>query len=112
MDMHELSLATEMIDLIRPNIPEGRKLKSVEITVGLLSGVCVSSLEFCFTELARQAGHPDATLKTVSLPAQYQCLSCSTSYETETVETVCPQCRSMSRTLLSGTEFSVDFIEV
>ena len=110
--MHELSLAMEIIDRVRPGIPDGESLKSVQVTVGLLAGVCGDSLQFCFEELTRLEGYPDARLKVVSTPARYRCLSCDHEYETGTVELVCPACGSMERTMLSGTEFLIDFIEV
>jgi hydrogenase nickel incorporation protein HypA/HybF len=110
--MHELSLAMEIIDLVRPSIPEGESLKSVQVTVGLLAGVCSDSLQFCFTELTRIEGYPDARLKMVLTPARYHCVSCDLDYEVQTVEQVCPVCGSMTRTMLGGTELSIDFIEV
>lgn len=110
--MHELSLATEIIDLVRPSIPEGECLKSVQVTIGLLAGVCRDSLQFCFTELTRIEGYPDARLKVVSTPARCQCRPCGLDYEARTVEQACPACGSMMRTMLSGTELSIDFIEV
>ena len=110
--MHELSLATEIIDLVRPSIPEGESLKAVQVTIGLLAGVCSDSLQFCFTELTRIEGYPDAELKVVSMPARYRCLSCDLDYEAQSVEQVCPACSSMARTMLGGTELSIDFIEV
>lgn len=110
--MHELSLATEIIDLVRPSIPEGERLKSVQVTIGLLAGVCSDSLQFCFSELTRIEGYPDARLKMVLMPARYRCLSCDLDYEAQTVEQVCPVCGSMTRSMLGGTELSIDFIEV
>jgi len=110
--MHELSLATEIIDLVRPSIPEGESLKSVQVTIGLLAGVCSDSLQFCFAELTRLEGYPDARLMVVSTPARFHCRSCELDYETQTVEEVCPACSSMMRTMLAGSEMSIDFIEV
>lgn len=110
--MHELSLATEIIDLVRPNIPEGQALQKVHLTVGLLAGVCTDSLTFCFTEMARMEGYPEAVLEITSAPARYRCHSCSTDYETDTVESGCPECSSTERIMLGGAEFTVDFIEV
>lgn len=110
--MHELSLATEIIELIRPNIPEGEGLLSVQVTVGLLAGICADSLQFCFGELARLEGYPDAELKIRHTPAHYRCGQCHAEYCTETVEQSCPVCHSLERMLIGGAEFTVDFIEV
>lgn len=110
--MHELSLASEIIDLVRPSIPEGESLKSVRVTIGLLAGVCSDSLQFCFTEISRLEGFPDARLEMMLKPARYRCLSCDHEYETRTVEQMCPACGSMMRSTLGGTELSIDCIEV
>lgn len=110
--MHELSLATEIMDRVRPSIPEGERLKSVQVTIGLLAGVCRNSLAFCFSEISRIEGFPDARLAMVMKPARYRCLSCDHEYETQTVEQMCPACDSMMRATLAGTELSIDFIEV
>ncbi|MDF7826542.1 hydrogenase maturation nickel metallochaperone HypA [Pontiellaceae bacterium B12227] len=110
--MHELSLATEIIELARPHIPKGEMLKVVGLIVGPLAGVCEESLRFCFAELVRLEGFPEAMLQIESAPARFQCLDCGHEYETVTVEQFCPACSSMARTMLSGTEFSINFIEV
>ena len=110
--MHELSLAMEIIDRVRPSIPEGESLKSVQVTVGLLAGVCSDSLQFCFAELTRIEGYPDARLKMVLTPARYHCLSCNHDYAAKTVEQACPECGAMTRTMLGGTELLIDYIEV
>lgn len=110
--MHELSLATEIIELVRPHIPDGEMLTAVGLIVGPLAGVCEESLRFCFTELVRLEGFPEAQLQIESPPARFKCLDCDGEYETLTVEQFCPACSSMARTMLSGTEFSINFIEV
>ena len=110
--MHELSIAIEILDLVLPKIPVGGRLQSVTVTAGLLSCICSDSLDFCFTELAAQEGHPGARLKMNRPPARFRCHACQTEYSAAHVETPCPACGSFERTMLSGTEFTVDFVEI
>jgi hydrogenase nickel incorporation protein HypA/HybF len=110
--MHELSIAMQILDLVRPSLPAGGTIQSVQVTAGLLSGICSDSLSFCFTEMAGQEGHPGAELKIHRPPALYRCHSCKKEYYVDQVETPCPACSSLERTMLSGAEFTVDFVEI
>ena len=110
--MHELSIAMEILDLVQPSLPAGGKIHAVQVTAGLLSGICSDSLTFCFTEMASQAGHPGAKLRIHRPPALCRCHFCKHEYSVDQVETPCPTCHSFERTLLSGSEFTVDSIEI
>jgi Zn finger protein HypA/HybF involved in hydrogenase expression len=109
--MHELSIAIEILDMVLPKIPEGGRLQSVQVTAGPLSGICSDSLNFCFVEMAGQEGHPGAKLEITRPSIRYRCYACKSEYFVDQVEVPCPSCRSLERTMLSGAEFTVDFIE-
>jgi Zn finger protein HypA/HybF involved in hydrogenase expression len=44
--MHELSLATEINEIVRKQVGDV-KVKSVEVVIGALSGVAFDELDFC-----------------------------------------------------------------
>jgi hydrogenase nickel insertion protein HypA len=109
--MHELSIAMEILDLVLPKIPDGGRLEVVQVTAGMLSGICPDSLTFCFGEIAGQKGHSGAKMEITRPPVRYRCHACKIEYSVDRVEMPCPACHSLERTMLSGAEFTVDSIE-
>ncbi len=112
--MHELSLAAEIVDLIRPKVPPEEKLSKVFVTVGPLSGVWPDALEFGFEEIARQNGFADAKMVITRTHARAACDDCGAEYAFDPPESrpSCPRCGSSNRRVMSGNEFTVDSIEV
>jgi len=102
----------EILDLVLPKVPEDGRLCSVEVTAGILSCICSDSLDFCFTEMASREGYEGVRLKINRPPARFRCHACQTDYSVDHVETSCPACHSFERTVLSGAEFTVDFVEI
>lgn len=110
--MHELSLAANILDLISEKVPEKSCLQKVNVTVGPLAGIWPESLEFCFDELAHQQGYENARISINKTIAKVQCTVCNTEYGAEGFMDGCPSCGALERMVLSGTEFTVDSIEM
>ncbi|MBD3321241.1 MAG: hypothetical protein GF350_09120 [Chitinivibrionales bacterium] len=109
--MHELSLAASILDLIAEKVPSGASLHKVNVTVGPLAGIWTDSLEFCFNELAQERGYDNARICIAATQAKVRCSACRTEYDTGGFMDACPNCGSLERTVLSGTEFTVDSLE-
>jgi hydrogenase nickel incorporation protein HypA/HybF len=110
--MHELSLASSMLNAVADAMPQGARLAKVHVTIGPLSGVSPDSLDFCFGELARQRGFQDARLLISRTAAHAKCISCGDLYALDRFDVPCPQCGAFDRDIESGAEFTLDSIEL
>lgn len=110
--MHEISIASSLIQQAAAHVPEGKRLLAVRVTVGPLSGISAESLEFCFSAVAGDLGYGSVKLYITRIPAGFECLSCGGRYESESVYTECPLCHSLERITHSGDRFSLDAIDV
>ncbi|GAB6095862.1 hydrogenase maturation nickel metallochaperone HypA [Desulfatiferula olefinivorans] len=110
--MHELSIVSSLIETAANHVPEGNRLRGVHVSVGVLSGICAESLEFCFSIVAGENGHPSARLIITPIPARFLCLACGKNYEAESVYHTCPFCESLEREILEGDRFTLDAIDV
>jgi hydrogenase nickel incorporation protein HypA/HybF len=110
--VHELSIAASVLDVVEQTLGTRRPIESVHLTLGVLSGVNAHSLEFCFTELAKQEGFGTPQLLIAEVPAKVHCEDCDTLYETREFTEGCPQCQSMHREIVSGYECDVDWVRI
>lgn len=110
--MHEVSVATSLVQTAADHVPPGKYLQNVYVTIGPLSGVSAEALEFCFTAVAQEMGHGSARLVMTLIPAGFECLACHERYESSSVYSSCPSCNSFERNTLSGDRFSLDAIDV
>lgn len=111
-DVHELSLAEEMVRIIREAIGGSGDLHAVTVVMGPLSGVCPESLSFCFTEVARQKGMGSPGLVIRRTDAVFRCSSCGFSWTAGDFAPGCPGCGSWEREILSGREFYIESAEL
>lgn len=110
--MHELSIAVGILDIVDKNVYDPLKLRKVGITVTPLSGISMSSLEFCFNEVCNSKGYVNAVLEVTHIPVVMQCLQCDTKYECRVLDEFCPACNSQERMILSNSPFNVDYIDI
>jgi hydrogenase nickel incorporation protein HypA/HybF len=110
--MHELSVASEILELIAAKIDDRASVTKVFMSIGPLAGISNDALTFGFEMLAPQEGFVNASMTINAVPARLRCERCGRRYELEDMELPCPACESMEREVLSGFEFSVDSVEV
>ena len=62
--MHELSLATSILDIVRQYVPIDRApaVRTVRVRVGDLAGVVPDSLAWCFSAIASETPYARASL--------------------------------------------------
>lgn len=109
--MHELSIASEMLDVIEEALGGVERLSSVSILLGPLSGVSSGALGFCLPELAAQRGFGRPVLLVTATDARVRCSSCMEEYSTADLAAACPACGNPGKHVLSGRECSVDSVE-
>jgi hydrogenase nickel incorporation protein HypA/HybF len=100
--MHEISLVQGLLGQLHELARENNKKKviSVRMEIGPLSGVVIDSFQFGFDILAKDDPlTSEAELIIESPPATYRCCSCGMETKTEQRPDCCPNC---SETLLSA----------
>lgn len=112
--MHELSIAQNILDVVRSHVSEERygAVQAVRVRLGDLCGIQAESLEFCFSAIVRNMALKHAALKIERVPAQLQCSACGKSCATDGLLSRCPGCGSGGIELISGTELQVIEIEL
>jgi hydrogenase nickel incorporation protein HypA/HybF len=110
--VHELSLAVTMLEMISGMVPDKPSLQKVHVTIGSLSGVWPDAIQFGFEALARQQGFSNATLVIKKTPAVCVCAACGKRYETKDLHGGCTACGGLARSIESGAEFQMDFLEL
>jgi hydrogenase nickel incorporation protein HypA/HybF len=110
--MHELSIARDITGIIARVLGGPRRLDRVNVTIGPLSGISPESLRFCFAEVARAEGLGEPELCISEPSASLVCLECRREYSTGNFYDGCPDCGSMLRRIVTGTEFTVDSVEL
>lgn len=108
--MHELSLALSVAEIIRPVVarqPYGTVLSAVEVEVGSLAGVEIDTFRTALDTVLKSEGYTSAKTEIDEISGQAMCLDCSTRFNTNRRNTVCPKCCSAKCLTVSGTELRV-----
>jgi hydrogenase nickel incorporation protein HypA/HybF len=77
--MHELTVAQNIIELVKESVPEKdySRIKEISINAGLLSNISTESLLFCFNSIKEKTGFPSAELLVEQIPVSIRCHECS-----------------------------------
>ncbi len=111
--MHELSIAQEILNIVRSNLPEGNtRVISVRVKVGKLSGVLSDSLKFCFESIVYQTEFDGAVLDIIDVPIKIKCNECETESIINDPIFCCPNCNSFNVQMIEGRELQITEIEI
>jgi hydrogenase nickel incorporation protein HypA/HybF len=110
--MHELSIAEGIISTIEQHLGGKKILTRINLSIGPLAGVSAESLEFWFSEIAKDKGFGTPVLEIKKTKASAECAQCKTTYEVRSFYSGCPQCGNFERTVNSGYECVIDSIEM
>jgi hydrogenase nickel incorporation protein HypA/HybF len=109
--MHELSITQGVVDICESN-SAGRRVISVTLEIGELSGVVPDAVEFCFEACTRDTSLEGAKLIIDRVPARGRCDDCSAEFPVKAYYEPCPVCGSFRVALISGEELRVKELEV
>ncbi len=112
--MHEVSLLTEALRLAlqaAENAP-ARRIVSVQLRVGALSGVVPDAMQFAWDIVRRDTIAANASLSIESVPVTYWCGECGAEFVTENFSNECPRCRELSGDLRRGRELELARVEL
>lgn len=110
--MHELSLACSVVELVDNELRRhgGGRLRTVEVTVGDLSGVDSEAFAYSLQMILDRRYGARVSLTRVSPRAR--CLICGGVFEPTSIYTPCPHCGSYSTQLVEGQEFRLASLTV
>lgn len=110
--MHELGIVLEIFDLIEEIMQEQnlKKVSTVTVEVGELSGVISDYLKECWDVAKLDGTFNDTQLIIENIPAKAKC-SCGNEFEMLKNERTCPVCRKNDYEVISGRQFQVKQIE-
>lgn len=110
--MHELSIVTEIFDLIDEIAEEQnlKKIHSVTVEVGELCGVVPDYFMECWKAAGIGGNYENTELKLVIIPATALC-ACGKEYEMMKNSRICPYCHKTDYTIKQGRQFMVKEIE-
>ena len=107
--MHELSIARNILDIVRDSIPETDRpfVRDIRLRIGPYAGVVIESLAFGFSILAPNDGLPHARLEIETTPIVIGCAACGRSASAEYGTFVCPECGGRDVRFESGNELQL-----
>ena len=114
--MHEVSIALGMVDELYRIAGENnaRKISSVKLKIGKMSGIVTDSLKFAFDAVKLE--HPllsDAEIIIEEVPLVYECGDCHLSFNAVDIYfPACAKCGSYNLKLVSGEEQHIESVEV
>ncbi|ADP87302.1 hypothetical protein DDE01_19450 [Desulfovibrio desulfuricans] len=115
--MHEMSVATSLLDIVREELGkhEVEKLLLVRVRYGALANLVPEALEFAFEVLTTGTDFEGARIELVQNPVRLACGGCGREFEPEGRELLfspCPACgEEVGHTVLSGRDLYVEHIE-
>ena len=111
--MHELSLAQNIIDIVREYLPDdNQELKEVHVRIGALIAVVPESLQFCYDTLVQDTPFAGSKMVIQILPVKAVCQQCSHTLVVKEMVFICPRCGSKDLKIIQGNELTVSHLEV
>lgn len=112
--MHEMSLAEGVLQVIEDYAKkEGyRRVKTVKLEIGRLSGAEAEAMRFCFEAVVRGSLAEGAALEIVETEGSGWCLACGKTVPLPERYEPCPECGGYQVQVTGGTEMRVKELEV
>jgi len=112
--MHELAVTQALLDLALKHAhqADAKVITDIHIVMGELSTSVDDSVQFYWEMIAKGTLAEGAQLHFRRMPAEFQCMDCSRTYQTTDAELVCPQCESTNVRIIAGEEFYLDSIDI
>jgi hydrogenase nickel incorporation protein HypA/HybF len=109
--MHEMSITQSVVELCEEHA-QGRKVLSVTLQVGALSGVIPESIEFCFEACTQDTLLDGARLDIEFIPGEGRCPMCGSSSRVDNLFDPCPSCGAFGLEITAGKELRVKELEI
>lgn len=112
--MHELSIVASLFEILEEKAKEkkAKKILSVKLKVGALSGVVPEFLETAFNIYKEDTLAADSKLEIEEVPLRIRCQRCGTEIVKDDFVFICEKCDSRELKTLCGTELLLEKIEM
>lgn len=113
--MHELSIASRIVELAGEHCRAAGAVRAVAITlrIGQLSCVHEDALQFCFGLISEGTPLAGAALRVIHVPARIWCGPCGREVELPGIQRfACPVCGMPSGDIRAGRELDLESIEL
>lgn len=112
--MHEMSLAENVVELVeyRARREGCRRVKTVRLEIGKLSGVEPEAIRFCFDAVASGTLAEGAVLDIVEQDGRGWCFDCSRTMPLDARGDACPECGGHRLRLDAGIAMRVKELEI
>lgn len=110
--MHELSLCQSIVDIVDRS-REGRRVVTVELTIGQLRQVVPETLASCWELVTHASDLAGSQLQIEHVPVELDCRACgSRGAMADELVIGCPRCGSRQVRVVRGEEFVVTALEL
>jgi len=112
--MHELSIVASLFEILEEKAKEqkAKKVTSVKVKVGALSGVVPEFLKTAFDVYKKDTIADEAELKIEEVPLKVKCQQCGAEIIKNDFVFLCEKCASRELKTLAGTELLLEKIEM
>lgn len=110
--MHELSIATSMMEVIQKELTKRglTKVSEVKVVIGEFSNVIPEALEFCWEVATAETPAAGSKLVVERRPATAKCQACGHEFTVENWSFVCPACGSGDTKQTGGNELYIEHL--
>lgn len=108
--MHELSITQSIVAAVAERLPDARVV-GVRLEIGMLSGVVVDSVRFCFDLVTEGTNLEGARLRVDQPAGRFRCRRCAAEFGHDFPIATCA-CGSTDVAVLAGQELRIKSVEV
>ena len=107
--MHELSLASEVIELAHKEAIKNKVtvIREILVEIGTLSGVEADAFELAMELAVKNSILENSVLRIIRTPGKGKCNTCDHEFEVVQLPVICPECNGYAVEINSGNAFRV-----
>ena len=112
--MHELAITQSMLDIVLQQAEKAgaKKVESINLVIGELTGFVEECVKFYFEFLAKDTIAEGANLEFTPVSPQARCRSCDNAFPLQEYDWSCPECGGSDIEITAGKELFVESIKV
>jgi len=109
-----MSVALGIVSIAEKELEKtnANKIDLIELDIGVLAGIELDSLDFVWPVAIKDTVLEKAVKKINVIRGRGKCADCETEFEVENLYDQCPKCESFLKTILSGKELRVKYLEI
>jgi hydrogenase nickel incorporation protein HypA/HybF len=111
--MHELSITQSILSIVleQASTAQVNKITRINLTIGELAGIVDECVEFYFDIISKDTIAAGAELIFKRPPLGLRCRNCGTTFSSDNLNLVCPECQEQNVEITSGRECYIESIE-